>query len=194
MVSGNGAGAVEAKRPSSAWLSRRVKTKAPFVIIAVCAAIVVIVRVAWVNWGPELIINYTHSEPYGIYRVNKLQTVAYQRGMMVLLPVPESVKALVVERGWLNPGHPLMKQVGAIAGDDVCISDTEIEVNGASYGPIFRVDSLGRDMPKMRGCFTIVAGQFLPLSNFTEKSFDGRYIGPQPLAAVLGQVEPVWIF
>lgn len=194
MVSRNGAGAVGAGGPQQAGVKRfKLQTKTPFYVIAVLALVVLMVRLLWPTFGPELIFNYTHSEPYGVY---KLERVNYQprRGAMVAFPVPEQFRELVTERGWVNPGHPLMKGIGALEGDEVCVTDTELRINGKIIGPVFMVDSQGRAMPSVRGCMTIKAGEFFPLSTFTEKSFDGRYIGPQPLAVILGELEPVWTF
>ncbi len=195
MVSRNGAGTMAAGGPQQKGVKRfKLHTRTPFYIIGGLALFILAVRLLWPMFGPELIFNYTHSEPYGIYKLERVDPSKIKRGAMVTFPVPEPFRQLVTERGWVNPGHPLMKGIGALEGDEVCVTDTELRINGKVMGPVFTVDSLGRPMPSVRGCMKIKPGEFFPLSTYTEKSFDGRYLGPQPLSSVIGELEPVWTF
>ena len=82
----------------------------------------------------------------------------------------------------------------ALAGDQVCIFDDHFEVNRRTLGPVYIVDSTGSPMPRIRGCFVIESGSFFPASTYNPRSFDGRYIGPQPLAAVKGEARALWTF
>lgn len=155
-----------------------------------CAAFLLGVRYLWPLFGVALLINPTPSEPRGIYRV--VHRVHYTRGMLVVLPVPASVASLVTDRGWLPPGVPLIKGVGAVAGDWVCVSEEAVTVNGETVGPVYERDSTGRDLPAIRGCERVRHGEFWPLSSYAKKSFDGRYLGAQPLSAIVGEAVPVW--
>lgn len=194
MVSRHGAGAVGSEGPQPARVKGlKLKNRTPLYVILAFAALVVLGPMAWRAFGPEWIINYTHSEPYGIYKLSRRHG-QLQRGQMVAFPVPRQLAEMVVERGYLNPGHPLMKSVGALSGDTVCLSDTELRINGRVIGPVFVVDSSGRSLPKVRGCRTVGPGEFFPLSTYTAKSFDGRYMDVQPIEAVIGTLEPVWTF
>jgi conjugative transfer signal peptidase TraF len=170
----------------------RIRTTRPFIVIGVAGALVLAMRLAWPVLGVTLLINATASEPYGLYRIRPRP--AYTRGTLVLFPVPASVASLVSERGWLARGLPLLKGVGAIPGDRVCVSDDSVTVNGERVGPVFDRDSAGRPLPVIRGCETVGAGHFWPLSRYTEKSFDGRYMGALPLAVIIGEAAPVWTF
>jgi conjugative transfer signal peptidase TraF len=195
LFSGTGAGAFAVRRPRPVRrIGARLHTKAPLYIILIAAMLVAGMRLIWPKYGPELIVNYTHSEPDGIYRLKRVELSKLQAGQMVAFPVPEQFRELVIERGWVNAGHPLMKHVGALAGDLVCIADDGLRINSAFVGPVFTVDSMGQPMPRVRGCMMIGEGQFFPISTHTDKSFDGRYIGPQPLSAVVGVLYPVWTF
>ncbi|HXQ29453.1 MAG TPA: S26 family signal peptidase [Gemmatimonadales bacterium] len=171
-----------------------VKTLRPFVVIGTAAVSVLAVRLAWAAWGPSLLINTTVSEPVGVYWVKHRTSAEYTRGMRVTFPVALAYQGLVVERGWLAPGIPLIKHIGALAGDCVCIGEDHAAINGAAVGPVFTIDSAGRPLPTLRGCLTVPSGYFLPLSTTIPNSFDGRYIGVQPLSAILGEAIPVWIF
>lgn len=142
--------------------------------------------------GAAWYVNTTASEPYGVYRIERLKSL--ERGRLVVLPVPESVRPLVVERRWLPPGWSLLKGVGALPGDRVCVSAEAISVNDRVVGPVSRSDSEGRPLPALRGCETVRDGTFWPLSTRTPKSFDARYFGAQPVSAITGEAEPLWTF
>lgn len=161
-----------------------------WIFIGRAATFVLAVRLLWPALGVPLLINTTASEPRGIYRV--AERSAYTRGMLVVLPVPASVATLVTDRGWLARGVPLIKGVGAVAGDRVCITDEAVMVNGNTVGPVYASDSNGRPLPVVRGCESVPAGEFWPLSAYALKSFDGRYMGAQPVSAILGEAVPVW--
>jgi conjugative transfer signal peptidase TraF len=170
----------------------RIRTTRPFIVIAVAGAFVLAMRLAWPVFGVPLLFNTTASEPYGLYRIRPRPE--YTRGTLVLFPVPASFASLVSERGWLARGLPLLKGVGAVPGDQVCISDEAVTVNDERMGPVFDRDSAGRPLPVIRGCETVAAGRFWPLSQYMAKSFDGRYMGAQPLAAIIGEAVPIWTF
>ena len=144
--------------------------------------------------GPPLLINTTASEPVGVYWVRHRTSGEYARGMRVVFPVPQDYQALVVERGWLAPGVPLIKHIGAVAGDRVCIQSDRAVINDVVVGPVSTHDSEGRPLPQLRGCLTVPPGYFLPLSTYIPNSFDGRYMGIQPVSAIVGEVIPAWTF
>jgi len=171
-----------------------VRTRRPFVVIGVAALLVLAIRTAFAALAPPLLINTTASEPVGVYWVRYRTSVEYTRGMRVVFPVPQEYQRLVAERGWLAPGAPLIKHIGAVAGDRVCIQSDRAVINGAVVGPVSTHDSEGRPLPRFRGCLTVPPGYFLPLSTYIPNSFDGRYIGIQPLSAIVGEVIPAWTF
>jgi conjugative transfer signal peptidase TraF len=144
--------------------------------------------------GLELVINATASEPAGFYRILPPRPVQFHRGMLVIFPVPAPFQSMVYGRGWEKPGTPLLKNIGALAGDTVCVRNTVYEINGTPMGPVAERDRTGLPLPKIRGCFRIEEGYFLPVSDHSERSFDGRYMGPQPLSAITGEAQPLWTF
>jgi conjugative transfer signal peptidase TraF len=154
------------------------------------AAVLLIGRLA----GLEIVINATASEPAGFYRIVHPRSADFHRGMLVIFPVPAPFESLVYGRGWEKKGVPLLKGIGALAGDTVCIRDTVFEINGTPIGPVAERDQWGLPLPKIRGCFQIEAGYFLPVSAYNARSFDGRYLGPQPLSAITGEAKPLWTF
>ena len=147
---------------------------------------------AWAS-GLRFVYNATESEPRGWY-LARPATGPLTRGQLILFPVPASVAGLVAERRWLPPGVPLLKRVGALAGDTVCV-DAVLRVRGAVVGPVLAADAFGRPLPVARpGCFTIAPGYLFPVGAAAAGSFDGRYFGAIPIRAVQATAVPLWTF
>lgn len=144
-------------------------------------------------WTPALgYYNGSPSAPKGFYKtVSAAEPLTV--GQYVIIPVPAAVRDLVYGRGWLKDGTPMLKQVGAVEGDRVTITDAGIYINDRYFGPVFTEDSEGLPVPQLRGSFVILPGEFLPLNPY-ERSFDGRYFGPVPIASVENAVEPLWTY
>jgi conjugative transfer signal peptidase TraF len=172
----------------------RVQTRVPLYVLAAAALGSAFVVLTWRHWGPEIVVNPTRSEPMGFYRIVPHDASDYRRGMHVVFPVPERLRKLVYGRQWLRQGVPFLKTIAALPGDQVCVDDKHFEINGSPIGPIYSVDRMGAALPKIRGCFVIPAGYFFPASTYSPRSFDGRYMGAQPLAVVVGEARALWIF
>jgi conjugative transfer signal peptidase TraF len=172
----------------------RIHTYAPFYVLAGAALGTSLIVATWPHWGPSIVINSTRSEPMGFYRLVSHEPQDFRSGMSVVFPVPETYRGLVYARRWLPNGVPLLKTIVALAGDRVCVFDEHLEVNGRTLGPVYALDDSGAAMPRIRGCFEIKQGYFFPASSYNPRSFDGRYIGPQPLSALRGEARPLWTF
>jgi len=172
----------------------KVHTRAPFYVLAGATLGVAAVVLTWRYWGPDIVINPTPSEPPGFYRVVLHAPQNYRRGMTVVFPVPATFQSFVYGHRWLRNGVPFLKTIVALAGDQVCVFDDHFEVNRRTLGPVYSVDNSGSPMPRIRGCFVIAPGAFFPASTYNPRSFDGRYIGPQPLAALRGEARALWTF
>jgi len=139
-----------------------------------------------------LILNYTASMPLGIYQRVPIQT--WRHGMVVVITPSSSDKALFAVRGWLMKQGVLIKPLGALPGDQVCIQSDTVTINGKAVGPVFAKDSHGLPLPVIRSCFVLAPGTVFPFSTYSAHSFDGRYFGAIPMAQVLGEARPVWTF
>ncbi|GFO63621.1 S26 family signal peptidase [Geomonas paludis] len=138
-------------------------------------------------------INLTDSEAIGLYRLHALDGEV-QRGEMVIMAVPEEFRQYVYGRGWLPEGRPLLKHVGAVAGDSYCVENWRFSVNGKVIGPVYASDQEGRPLPRIEGCCRVPAGYFLPVATHIPRSFDGRYMGAIKLAAIQGVARPLVTF
>ncbi len=139
--------------------------------------------------GIKLIINLTDSAPHGVYAVVPLNEL--KKGTFIVFPVPFSVRHELGVRAWLRDDVPLIKPVAALPGEKVCVSDAEVIVAGQKGGPVFSRDYLGLPLPRLRGCFSIRAGSVFPLSTFSDRSFDGRYLGPIHRGDIIGEAVPI---
>lgn len=138
-------------------------------------------------------INLTDSEAIGLYRLDPLDGEV-QRGDMVIMEVPEEFRQYVYGQGWLPEGWPLLKHVGAVAGDVYCVQKGRIIINGIVIGPVYLADQEGRPLPRIEGCRRVPAGYFLPVATHIPRSFDGRYMGAVTLAAIQGVARPILTF
>jgi conjugative transfer signal peptidase TraF len=172
----------------------KVHTRVPLYVLAGVALSVALVTRTWRDWGPNIVINPTPSEPMGFYCVVSHEPQEFRRGMTVVFPVPTAFQSLVYGHRWLRNGVPFLKTIVALAGDQVCVFAEHFEVNGRTLGPVYNVDSSGSPMPRIRGCFVIAPDSFFPASTYSPRSFDGRYMGPQPLAALRGEARALWTF
>ena len=168
------------------------------VVCAWIAAIAVLMGCYVATHGSHVdtrfVVNETPSEPRGIYRLVRHVEADYRRGMFVVFPVPSAAEAWVYGRHWLAAGLPLLKEVAAIGGDEVCVFADHLEINRRRIGPVFLVDRQGLPLPQVRGCFVVQPGMFFAASHTLDRSFDGRYFGALPVTVIAGEAQPVWIF
>jgi conjugative transfer signal peptidase TraF len=159
------------------------------VILIICFSVILIVISG--SLTPLFYINCTSSQPRGIYCKVLFQS-NFKPGDLVLVQIPRYISQR--NSNWLRNDILLLKQIGAVAGDEIKITDQCIFINDQIVGPISDKDSLGRPLPKIRGNFTIKPGHFLPISTHIPNSFDGRYFGQIPLKSIKGKVIPIFLF
>jgi len=140
--------------------------------------------------APRLVWNASASAPIGLYRVLPENAV---RGDLVLVRTPSSVQQLAAERGYLPQNVPLVKRVAAASGDIVCAAGDAISINGRIVAERLARDRLGRPLPRWSGCLLLDGGEAFLLMEGVSDSFDGRYFGPVPTAAIIGRLAPLWV-
>jgi conjugative transfer signal peptidase TraF len=140
--------------------------------------------------APWLVWNASASAPVGLYRVLPGKPI---RGDLVLVHTPNSVRQLAAEWGYLPATVPLVKRVAAVDGDIVCAAGDVISVNGRVVAERLARDRLGRPLPSWSGCHLLDDGEAFLLMEGVSDSFDGRYFGPIPTAAIIGRLVPLWV-
>jgi conjugative transfer signal peptidase TraF len=166
----------------------------------ICAISLIVLLGFVMCWAAGYRLNLTRSLPVGLYRITGGPV---QRGRLAefCLEDAESI-SLARERGYLAAGscpsglRPLLKVVSGLAGDVVGLENGLIAVNGQPLAgtAVVSRDSKGRPAPSSRLVPGVIApGKALVLSQHHSGSFDSRYFGLVPLAA-LRPVEPVLTF
>ena len=157
---------------------------------------------AWASFVqpmPRLIYNPSDSVAVGWYRVDPLghDTGSLPRplsvGSIVLTTLPPDAAALAAQRGYLPARIPLLKRVGAIAPQHVCVFDALVWIEGVPVATVRPADRLGRPLPSWPQCRQLRPGELFLLSSTNPASFDSRYFGPVSASAVIGVARPIWL-
>ena len=157
---------------------------------------------AWASFVhplPRLIYNPSDSVAVGWYRVDPLHhrpgslPRALAVGSIVLASLPPDAAALAAQRGYLPTRVPLLKRVGAVAPQHVCVFDALVWIDGVPVAAVRPADRLGRPLPSWPQCRQLQPGELFLLSTTNPASFDSRYFGPVSASAVIGVARPVWL-
>ena len=153
---------------------------------------------AWASFVqplPRLVYNPSDSVPVGWYRVEPLdhQAGSLPVGSIILTTLPPAAATLAAQRGYLPTHVPLLKRVGAVAPQEVCIADGKVHIDGVPSAAVLSADRWGRPLPSWPQCRRLRPGELFLLSATNPASFDSRYFGPVSAAAVIGVARPVWL-
>ena len=161
-------------------------------------AISAVSATVWLCAAIPVRINWTRSAPIGLYSTH--QPDAVTRNDLVVVCLQGGVAGLGRARGYLPAGtcpsgtSPILKQVVAVAGDEVELQGNFFAVNGRVIDRSQRhsVDSLGRPLePLPFGRRTVRDGEVWVLGVHRERSWDSRYFGPIPAASIVGTARPL---
>ena len=154
---------------------------------------------AFVQPLPRLIYNPSDSVAVGWYRIEPFDPHIASRprplsvDSIVLVPLPATAAALAAQRGYLPAHVPLLKRVGAVAPQHVCIVAGQVRIDGVPTAAALPADRLGRPLPSWQHCRPLAEGELFLLSVTNPASFDSRYFGPVSASAVIGVAHPVWL-
>lgn len=155
----------------------------PAFLLGTAIPVLALAVASLVSLPKKLIYNASASVPIGFYWIDQRPIL---RGDYVYVRVPERVRGLVIERGYLPPNVPLLKRVVGLDGDRICRVADEISVNGSVVATAKKRDGQGREMPDWRGCH-ILTKQTVFLLQDHPQSFDGRYFGPVDRRLIIGR-------
>lgn len=99
-------------------------------------------------------------------------------GDIVLTRLPADVATLAAQRGYLPSHIPLLKRVGAVAPQHVCIVDGQVRIDGVPAAAVLPVDRLSRPLSFWPQCRPLADDELFLLSEANPASFDSRYFGP----------------
>jgi len=154
---------------------------------------------AFVQPLPRLIYNPSDSVAVGWYRVEPFNHHAdslsfpLHVGSIVLTRLPPDAATLAAQRGYLPTHIPLLKRVGAVAPQHVCIVDGHVQIDSVPVVAVLPADRLNRPLPVWPQCRRLQSGELFLLSATHPASFDSRYFGPVNASAIIGVAQPVWV-
>ncbi len=144
-----------------------------------------------VRMPTRLIWNASASVPIGLYAISPVAPLRV--GDLVSVAPPATLERLLIERGYLGAGVPMLKHIAALGGDTVCRRGRTVSVDGVPVAKALRTDRLGRPLPAWRGCVLIAREQIFLLNPAEPSSFDGRYFGPLPIGTIAGRARSVFV-
>ncbi|MDR1074987.1 MAG: S26 family signal peptidase [Xanthomonadaceae bacterium] len=171
------------------------------IVVATLAA-VGFAALAWASFVsplPRLTYNPSDSVAVGWYRIDPFdpRTASLPRPLsvdsIVLVPLPAKAAALAAQRGYLPTRVPLLKRIGAIAPQEVCIVGRSVRIDGVPVAAALAADRFGRPLPSWQQCRHLEPGELFLLSTTNPASFDSRYFGPVSASTVIGVAHPVWL-
>ena len=159
-------------------------------IAAMLFAVGVIVVVLMYRPTPKIIYNPSSSAPRGWYMVKVPAELS--RGDFALVKLPASIARFADQRGYLPMTVPLLKRVGAVAGDRVCETQGLVYINGVPAAQSLERDGAGRLLVTWSDCRRLKVLEVFLLGTSSTASFDSRYYGPITVDFVIGVAIPVW--
>ena len=141
---------------------------------------------------PRLVWNASASVPLGLYLVRASDEPSHSD--LVAVRLPEAFTSWAVETSYIGADTLLLKRVAAVSGMTVCRDETDISIDGTTVAQAARSDRLERALPRWTGSITLGPHVVLLLIADVPDSLDGRYFGPLPVDAILGQAIPLWAY
>lgn len=153
-------------------------------VVVICVVFIALI----LNIDRYVYFNVTGSLPRGIYLAVPGEL---HKGDYVVYDPSKIEKRLLRDRGYSDPGKPVLKQVGALENDVYTITrKLDFYINGEKKGEVIPVDAEGRFMPYSVGSFQIEKDEFLPYAP-AKRSLDGRYFGPEHTSQIINKVIPI---
>lgn len=141
-------------------------------------------------WPLRVIYNASASVPLGWYAISAADEVTV--GDLVVARPPLRAERMLVERGYLGSGVPILKFVRARAGQRVCRDGDAVTIDAMPVGSARDSDSAGRKLPRWSGCQVLGPGEVFLFNQAAPGSFDGRYFGPVSVTSIIGKATPLW--
>jgi conjugative transfer signal peptidase TraF len=159
-------------------------------IVAMVFAVGLIVVALMYRPSPKIIYNPSSSAPRGWYMLKAPAELS--RGDFALVKLPPPIARFADHRGYLPMTVPLLKRVGAVAGDRVCERRGLVYINGIPVAQSLERDRAGRSLITWSDCRRLEAVELFLLGTSSAASFDSRYYGPVTVKSVLGVAVSLW--
>jgi conjugative transfer signal peptidase TraF len=180
---------------------KREKTKRIKFLKVVATVIIGFSVVMLIFKGFGLRVNFTNSMPRGLYSTERQSS--YHTGDFVIVCLPDSIAQEGYDRGYLEKGiscpnriEPLIKEIIAVPGDTVELTDTAMIVNNKPYAaPLFQFDRKGRPTHYIpRTIYPNTNTYWLYGEHDPNYSWDSRYYGGVEASNIIGRAHPLFTF
>lgn len=152
----------------------------------------VLVPAVW-RLPTRIVYNPSDSVARGWYRIAPVVgTDALHVGSIVLAWLPDDVAAFAAQRGYLPAGVPILKRIGAVAPQSVCVREQVVRIDCAAVATVRLHDGAHQPLMAWTPCRPLAEHELFLLSDTNPASFDSRYFGPIDASAVLGIATPLW--
>lgn len=139
-----------------------------------------------------VVYNPTDSVPRGWYWVGSIDNAASLHvGSIVLARLPADVASFAGQRGYLPNNVPILKRIGAVAPQSVCVHEQLVHIDGALVATTRTHDGRRRPLQAWPQCRPLAEGELFLLSDTNPASFDSRYFGPIAASEVVGIARPL---
>src|SRR5690606_8666716 len=98
----------------------------------VAGAVALIGVAACAPWSAWLVYNPSDSAPHGWYAWRSLRT--WRPGTPVFARLPDATAQLAHRRGYLPRQLPILKRIGAVGGQHVCVRGGAVRIDGRVVG------------------------------------------------------------
>lgn len=145
---------------------------------------------SFVSLPVKLLWNASASTPIGFYDLEPPGDLKV--GDLVAVMPDKPLADFMVGRGYIGRGVPLLKHIAALPGQNVCRTGNAVTVDDVPFGDALDRDKRGRPLPVWQGCQRVADGDVFLMNPSVGDSLDGRYFGPLPERAVIGQATPLY--
>jgi conjugative transfer signal peptidase TraF len=142
-------------------------------------------------------VNTTGSYPKGLYWMTG--EAAHKGALVIACPPNVEAVAEGFRRGYIGVGFCpggygyVIKKIVGLPGDQVTITGQGVSVNGDAIpnSAPRQFDAAGNPLPFRETAYTLGTAQVLLMSDYNQKSFDGRYFGPIEQTGIKGVLRSV---
>lgn len=154
------------------------------------SALLLIAAAAFAPWPERLFYNPSDSAPHGWYVQHPLRAI--RPGTPVFAQLPVAVAQFAHQRGYLPRHLPILKRVGAVGGQHVCVRRGLVYIDGRAIALTRARDGARRPLAAWDGCRMLAPGEVFLFAASSAASFDSRYFGPVGVTALRGEAMPLW--
>ncbi|MEO9230018.1 MAG: S26 family signal peptidase [Devosia sp.] len=145
---------------------------------------------SWVQFPVQIVYNPSSSVPLGWYSIRPVGPLHV--GGIMLARLPAEAAALAARRRYLPTGIPLLKRIGAVAPQLVCVRGGVVRIDGVVVATTLVHDGQHRPLQAWAQCRRLKQGELFLLSDTNPASFDSRYFGPIQASVVIGSARALW--